>query len=268
MITLTQIFIYPIKSITGVTLSKAWPQEMGFEHDRRWMLIDERNRFLSQRELPEMTLINLSIGPQFMVIHHRKKPMQSLQIPIIPGKGEMLEAEVWGDIVKVIWPQYEADAWFTNALGMECRLVFMPEESTRLVDSDFVQRPVNTSLSDGYPYLLTNMASLQFLSQKAGIPIEMERFRPNIIIDSGEPFAEDRWKKIQIGEAIFEIVKPCARCAIPGIDPETGIRGKEPLRTLNKYRKHGNKTLFGQNMILEKEGVMHTGDSVIILNEK
>jgi uncharacterized protein YcbX len=268
MITLSHIFIYPIKSIKGVSLTSAGCQEKGFEHDRRWMLIDENNRFISQRELPEMALLRLFISEKFIILHHKNMKLQSVQLPIIPENGIMLKAEVWSDIVKVIWPQYEADAWFTKVLGIECRLVYMPEESTRLVDPDFVQRPVSTSLSDGYPYLLTNRASLHFLSKKAGLPVEMERFRSNIIVEADEPFAEDRWKKIQIGEAVFEIVKPCARCAIPGIDPETGIKGKQPLSTLNRYRKQGNKVLFGQNMILEKEGPIHTGDSVIILEEK
>ena len=203
-----------------------------------------------------------------MELHHRKKALPGLSMPTKPEDGKTITAEIWSDVVKTIWCQNEADAWFSEALGTSCRLVFMPEDAVRQVDTEYVQYPLNTSLSDGYPFLLSSSASLDDLSKKAGLKIEIERFRPNLVVEGCEPFAEDNWKKIQIGEAVFKIVKPCARCAIPTIDPITGIKGKEPLKTLNTYRKQGNKTLFGQNMILENEGEIKVGDKVIILEEK
>lgn len=265
---LKNIFIYPIKSVAGIPLTKAQAQEKGLEYDRRWMLIDEKNRFISQRELADMTLLDLKVNQDAMVLQHRTKAMGKLHIPLIPKRGATIEAEVWSDTVKVIWPQSEGDKWFSEILGRSCRLVYMPEDAVRQVDPDYLQRPVNTSLSDGYPFLLANEASLQDLSLKAGLPIEMERFRPNLVVETSVPFIEDHWKKIQIGEAIFEILKPCARCVITTIDPRTSIKGKEPLKTLNTYRKQDNKTLFGQNMILERGGFLQEGDEVIVLEEK
>lgn len=122
-----------------------------------------------------------------------------------------------------------------------------------------------TSLSDSYPYLLTNAKSLVDLQEKTRIDIDMKRFRPNLVISSDAAFEEDNWKKLLIGKLIFEIVKPCARCVITTIDPWTGIAGKEPLKTLETYRKQNEKILFGQNMIVESEGVIQVGDKIKIL---
>lgn len=259
------IHIYPIKSIAGVSLQKSIAGERGLDYDRRWMLIDVNNQFITQRQHHEMALIDLRIDEDHMIVSHRMKNLGSVQIPLEVHEGEQIQSTVWSDHVKVISPRTMADGWFSEALHTKCRLVYMPNDSDRQIDPKYVSKSMNTSLSDGYPYLLANKTSLLDIGQKAGIDLEMQRFRPNFIVETKTPFEEDSWRRIEIGDSVFKLVKPCARCVMITIDPMTGKAGKEPLKTMSTYRKKDNKILFGQNMIAEKEGLIQVGDSVKLI---
>ncbi len=265
MIELKEIVIYPIKSIAGISVQKAFASERGFENDRRWMLIDENNKFITQRKHHKLALVWLNMSGETMELTHTDTLLGSISIPLkIAGKPELL-ADIWDDKVQVIWPGLEADTWFSDYLGQKCRLVYLPDESVRRVDPDYVSENVNTSLSDGYPYLLTNRASLSDLEERSGVSLSMTRFRPNLVVDSGVPFEEDSWKKIKGDEVVFQPVKPCGRCVITTIDPQTGVAGQEPLQTLSTYRKPANKVLFGQNMIALRFGHIRVGERLEVI---
>lgn len=265
MIELKEIVIYPIKSIAGVSVKEAYAGERGFENDRRWMLIDDHNKFVTQRQHHQLALVQLKISGETIELSHADASMGSTRIPLrISGKPG-LPADIWDDKVQVIWPGLEADRWFSDYLGQNCRLVYLPDESVRRVDPDYVSENVNTSLSDGSPYLLANRASLRDIELRSGVSLSMTRFRPNLVVDSGIAFEEDKWKELRGGEVAFRAVKPCARCVLTTIDPQTGIAGQEPLKTLSTYRRTGNKILFGQNMIAECYGYIRVGESLEVI---
>ena len=260
-----KLFIYPIKSVSGIEVTEAQAEEKGFRHDRRWMLIDDDNRFITQRKFHELALIDTSIEDGMIKLRHRKSPGFHAEVPLEVRHGKRVISVIWKDEVEVLWPGLPADEWFSEMLKTSCRLVFMPREARRQVDEKYVPQTMNTSLSDGYPYLLTNEASLADINNRAHARLTMRRFRPNIVVSGTEAFAEDHWKRFRAGDAVFRIVKPCARCVVTTIDPDTGAKGKEPLKTLSEYRKDGHKILFGQNMILEKPGIVQVGAPVELL---
>ncbi|NJN28487.1 MAG: MOSC domain-containing protein [Cyclobacteriaceae bacterium] len=261
---LSGIFIYPIKSISGVSLTEAFAGERGLKHDRRWMLIDDDHRFISQRKYHDLALIALELKDDYMVLSHRANGKAMVEIPLSIRSGKTISASVWDDMVTLWWPNLAADEWLSELLHTRVRLVYMPDHVARQIDPKYVAEEMNTSLSDGYPYLLASQSSIDDVSARAGQAMEVGRFRPNLLVQNAQAFAEDDWKKIQVGEVIFRIVKPCARCVLTTIDPATGQAGKEPLRTLSTYRQVDNKILFGQNMIAERQGMVRLGDEIII----
>ena len=260
------LYIYPVKSVSGIAVDEAVAEEKGFRHDRRWMLIDDQNRFITQRKFHDLALVDASIEEGSIRLSYRKWPESHAEAPLETTHGKLIKSHIWHDEVEVLWPGLSADEWFSKILKIPCKLVFMPHDAKRQIDTDWVSEPMNTSLSDGYPYLITNEASLNDLNQKSGTELTMRRFRPNIVVSGAAPFAEDKWKRIRIGEAVFRIIKPCARCVVTTIDPETGQKGREPLKTLSTYRKEGHKILFGQNTILEKGGMVRAGDKIELLD--
>lgn len=262
-IKLSGIYVYPIKSIAGVSINESIVGERGLKHDRRWMLIDEQNQFITQRKYHEMALIDLKLKDEYMILNHRIKRIGQTEIPLEISEGEQILSTIWSDHVKVIWPKLIADEWISGALQTSCRLVYMPDNSKRQIDPAYVSTEMNTSLSDGYPFLLANNKSLEDVCEKTGVKLEMKRFRPNLVIHTKAAFEEDRWAKLSIGKVNFEIVKPCARCVMTTIDPETGKAGEEPMKTLATYRKQNGRIIFGQNMIAGSEGSIHIGDEII-----
>lgn len=262
---LESIYIYPIKSIAGISLKEAVVKERGLQYDRRWMLIDESNQMITQRNFHNMALIRMEIEDEQMVLRQSAKDSEVLKIPLQIHDGVSVNASVWNDQVKLIWPQLNADEWFSDLLKTHCRLVYMPDDSPRQVDPKYVSKSMNTSLSDGYPFLLANTTSLIDVSQKSGIKPEMERFRPNLVVKTQEPFEEDQWKRITIGNISFRLVKPCARCVMVTIDQNTGKAGKEPVKSMSTYRKVDNKILFGQHAIAETFGRIRIGGELKIL---
>ncbi len=256
------LFIYPVKSLSGIPLTEAHMSDRGFRHDRRWMLIDDQLRFLSQREHPVMALIRLRIEGEYIVAAGRHG---EASIPLNPMPGERLLVNIWDDLCPA-WACGEAlDAWFSRELGQACRLVYMPDDSHRQVDLRYAGKDTWTSFSDGYPTLVISEESLADLNARLEQPVAMNRFRPNLVIRGAEPYVEDRLEAFSIGGVEFRGAKPCARCQIVTIDQERGIAGKEPLRTLAEYRRDGNKVLFGMNLLHAGEGILQLGDRLELL---
>ena len=261
MLKVSQLIIYPIKSMGGIELNTARVTDRGFQFDRRWMLVDPHNRFISQREVPEMALLQVTIaeaGLKVSYIGHNLPVM----IPFQPQTDEFADVIIWDDQCPGQFVSDEADHWFSEILGINCRLVYMPDSSIRPTEAKYTPEGHVTSLSDGYPFLLVGQASLDDLNQRLDEPLPMDRFRPNIVFTGGEPFAEDLMKRFSIGNIQFNGVKLCARCPVTTIDQQTGARGKEPLKLLSAYRKRNNKVYFGQNLIHEGRGEISVGDEI------
>ena len=247
--------------MAGIEVNKAVVTDRGFEHDRRWMLVDESNRFISQREIAEMALMHINILEEGLRVTYLPDAA-SIIIPFQPQTEEFAEVTIWDDTCPGQFVSAECDQWFRDKLGINCRLVYLPNESIRPTDPEYSTEGHVTSYSDGYPFLLISQASLDDLNTKLPEPIPMNRFRPNIVFTGGEPFSEDLLHTFTIGGIQFHGVKLCARCPIPTINQETLERGKEPLKTLARYRFKNNKILFGQNLIHEGLGEIAIGDEL------
>ena len=259
---LTGIYIYPIKSAAGIALEMAQVEKRGFQHDRRWMLVDEMGKFITQRQFPQMALISVRLEEDKLVVEAPNR--ESLSIPIPLDIQPRISVQVWNDVCDAIPLGQEVGQWFSEFLETSCQLVYMPESSLRPVDTRYATQGEPVSFADGFPFLLISEASLQDLNERLDEPISMNRFRPNLVISGCEPFAEDSWDSIRIGTIAFRVVKPCDRCIVTTVEQTTGIRSKEPLQTLGKYRRWNGKILFGQNLIAEQVGTLNIGDSVEI----
>lgn len=265
-ITLTALNTYPIKSLQGIALETAEVQSRGLQYDRRWMITDLTGGFISQRKFPKMTLINLKITEQGLSLE--APGMQALAVNFGEHSSKFLEVKVWSDQCQALEVSTQASQWLSEFLGQNCRLVYMPDNSKRLVDPRYSIDQNITGFSDGYPFLLISEASLADLNSRLEQPVPMNRFRPNLVVSGTEAFAEDTWKKIKIGNLVFHLVKPCARCVMTTINQEDGTKGTEPLRTLGQYRKVENKILFGQNLLQETNGTLQVGDTIEVLEMK
>ena len=263
--TLSEIWVYPVKSLGGIRLTKALTEERGLRYDRRWMIIDEENVFITQRAHLKMALIDVALEEGGLKIYLRADPADFVLVPYQPVTALPVTVQVWDDTTHALTVSDEADAWLTRQLDMKLRLVVMPDSTERKADPRYARHNENVSFADGFPYLVISQASLDDLNGRLAEPIEMRRFRPNFVIGGTEPFAEDQWKHITIGDLRFEVVKPCARCVLTTINPETAEKGAEPLKTLATYRRNGNKILFGQNVTVQDFGELKVGDRLTVL---
>jgi uncharacterized protein len=262
--TLSEIWIYPVKSLGGIRLTKANAEEKGLQFDRRWMIVDENNVFITQRVFQKMALIDVELHADGLKIFSRLSPNDFVMVPYSPITCTPVTVTVWDDITEAVTVSDEADAWLSRQLDMKLRLVMMPDATQRKADPRYAQNNENVSFADAFPYLIISQASLDDLNSRLREPVTMRRFRPNFVITSTEPFAEDQWKHISIGNLHFEVVKPCARCVLTTIDPITSEKGPEPLKTLSAYRRVGNKVLFGQNVVVKDPGEIREGDALIV----
>ena len=264
---ISQIWIYPIKSLAGIRLKKAVVQQKGLQYDRRWMLVDKEGRFLTQREHAEMALFKVTIENDFLIV---TKQSQSIRLNLSSEPiGHFIKVKIWDDEVEAAEVAPEYSMWFSEHLCIECKLVFFPENKQRNVDPDFAIMNEQVSLADAYPFLIIGQASLDALNKKLEHTVSMKRFRPNFVFTEGLlAHEEDTWKNFKIGSVAFEGMKPCARCVLTTVDPETGEKGVEPLKTISTYRKQNGKVYFGENLLARMEGEVHEGDAIEILDFK
>lgn len=267
MLQLSGLFVYPIKSLGGISLTHAQVTDRGLQHDRRWMLVDQNNRFISQREVVQMALCKPSLTNDGLLITYQPTG-EELLIPYQPKTHEFSDVTVWDDTCRGQFVSAEADAWFSRVLNIDCRLVYMPDDSLRPVDPQYASADKVTSFSDAYPFLIISEASMDDLSRRAGEDIPVNRFRPNLVFTGGDAYAEDGMTHFMINGIHFYGVKLCARCPIPGINQETAQRVKEPLKALNGYRRKNNKVWMGQNLVHEGKGVLSVGDAIEVLSVK
>ncbi len=267
MLTISELNIYPIKSLRGISVKSAKVTDRGFEHDRRWMLIDYRGNFMTQREYPQMAFINVEIETDGLNVYHRnKKDSGKYFIPFNISKTKAITVPIWEDNCTAFLVGADSDKWFSEALEVECKLVYQPDEAHRIVDEKYSKNNKElVSFADGYPFLMIGQASLDDLNSRLEDPLPMNRFRTNIVFTGGEPYQEDKMKRFKIRNIIFYGVKPCARCVITTTNQETAERLAEPLKTLATYRKVENKVLFGMNLLHEGEGEVKVGDAIEII---
>jgi len=257
---LSEINIYPIKSLGGISLQTATVEERGLRYDRRWMLVDETNRFITQRSYPQMALIKVEKTNTGLLINHKENilPMLSIQHNFY---DEEISVQIWRDNVPALKYRGDVNDWFSKAIGIKCSLVYMPDSTKRKVNSYFAKDEIG-SFADGYPFLITGEESLKDLNNRLTAPLPMNRFRPNLVFSGGNSFDEDIWKKVRIGDIEFRVAKPCARCSVTTVNQDSGERGEEPLKTLAQFRINNGEVLFGQNMVCEKTGVVNVGDEI------
>lgn len=260
--TLTQINIFPVKSLSGISQSESIVEERGLKYDRRWMLVDSENMFITQRLFPKMIFIDVKIENGNLVFHHKRKNIESLRISLKDFPEEKVKVQIWEDFCFAYQYGNEINEWFNQVLEFKCKLVYMPNSAERKTPTKYFPESKNVSFADGYPFLIIGEESLKFLNEKLSNPISMNQFRTNFVFSGGKPHDEDNWKNIKIGNLNFTIVKPCARCVITTIDQQSGNKSKEPLATLNTYRNFDNKIMFGQNVVCHQNGIVKVGDEI------
>jgi uncharacterized protein YcbX len=275
-IAVTELWYYPIKSCKGIRLPDTQPATFdakGIVGDRRFMLVNPAGRFLTQRELPAMTLIQPTVTNTGIMLAAPAMPPLTVHTA---NEGETFDAVIWDDAVRVVSQGVEVAEWLSDFLKTSCRLVAMEQGFKRITDQAYSPRPTDhTDFADGFPTLLASEDSLADLNTKLvtpdAEPIPMTRFRPNIVVSGAGAWAEDGWKCLHIGSGsrsmLFEAVKPCGRCIITTTDQDTGRRGVEPIPTLKRFRKSadGAKVLFGQNLTHGSGGQISVGDVVEIV---
>lgn len=233
--------------------------DRGPRGDRRFMVVDEEGRFVSQREEPRLCLVGTGVDGASLTL---SAGGSEVRVPRAPSAGEELEVEIWSSRVRAIQPSVEASAFFSEHLGRELRFVYMPDASRRPIAPPRGRPGDLVSFSDAYPLLMISEESLAGLNERLEVPLPMDRFRPNIVVAGGAPHAEDDLEVFRIGEVSFRNVKPCDRCSVTTVDPETGERGKEPLRALAEYRKWDGQVWFGTNLIHDGRGTLSLGDPI------
>jgi len=259
---LSEIWIYPIKSLAGIRLNSSRVMPKGLEYDRRWMLVDEDGVFMTQRLFPKMALCKVSMqGTHFRVSYES----HSIDLPLQWHERESKKVQVWDDSVLVFEVSKDHNQWFSDMLGLKCRLVHFPDNNVRLVDPRYrIQDTDETSLADAYPFLIIGQSSLDDLNRRLPSPVPMNRFRPNFVFTGGAPYEEDAWRNFNISQNRFVAVKPCARCVMTTVDQDTSAKSAEPLKTLSTYRKKENKIFFGQNVIALDHASVSVGDAITL----
>ncbi len=269
MVSISQLHIYPVKSLGGIAVSSALVTDRGLQYDRRFMLVDDNKIFLTQREHRTMALLKTVIEDDELIVYHKDNPSDKLRVPLVPEPSALTTVvNVWDDWCEGQYIQEDADTWFSEKLDFSCRLVYMPEASKRKVDNRYALDNDITSFSDGYPVLVIGQSSLDDLNNRMEEPLPMNRFRPNIVIAGSQPFEEDTMGHFSIKELNFYGVKLCARCVITTTNQDTGDTGKEPLKTLAQYRRIDNKVLFGQNILCKGRGIISVGDEIKIVKTR
>jgi uncharacterized protein YcbX len=268
---LHSIHVHPVKAFRGQSPREAAVEPWGLAGDRRWVLIDDGGKVVTQRQHPRLALAAAELLPGGGVrLSAQGREPVNVSVPAPMGTTAV---EIFGDKVEAVLADEAAHAWCSDYLGAKVRLVHMDDPATRRpVDPDFAHPGETVSFADGFPLLVTTLASLDALNsliaqgdQAHEGPLPMNRFRPNAVVRGTEAWAEDDWSRIAIGEVTFRVAKMCGRCVVTTTDQVTAERGKEPLRTLGRHRRFGGQLAFGQNLVPEAPGTVRVGDPVTVL---
>lgn len=274
----SNLYRYPVKSMGAVALPQANIDRFGIERDRRWMLIDNNGKFLTQRNIAKMTLLGVTEyqsdeggwGLTIQAAQNIVLPDQCEQtLSFVESKhfatNETLSVEVWGDQCEGKVADDFINRWLSVVLGVACRLVFMEETYYRNVDEKYARNNETVSFADGFPLLLTTESSLAAFNQHLDTPIEMLRFRPNLVISGNHAFAEDSWKRLRIGDIEFAVAKSCSRCVIPTINRLSAKKEPAVFKALKQHRSIGRDVYFGQNLLAMGTGTIAVGDRVEVI---
>jgi len=267
------LYVYPVKSCRGISVSNASVTETGLKWDRHWMITNANGRFQTQRNIPKLALIEVTMPVEALdsswgplspdaALCITAPGMEPLYVPLVPSfpleKVEKVTCWEWSG--PALSEGADADEWFSNYVGKPTRLVrFDTGNATRPTDPDYAIG-YNVSFTDGYPFLLISQASLDALNAQLAEALPINRFRPSIFVEGCDAFAEDTWDTFTIGKLKFHGVKLCARCKVTTTNQQTTVVGKEPLQTLKTFRAgqlltniHGmkNQVYFGQNVACE-----------------
>ncbi len=259
------LYLYPVKSLAGIEVSSFDLDEFGPAGDRRWMLVDDSGAFVTQRQLPILATIRTRIDDRSLKVSIPDEGTFDL----VPDK-ELVSVGVWRDRVEALIGADKASQAASRYCGQSLRFVYMPENSFRRVDPERVPDRKRVGFADGFPFLVTNQASLDELNARLQTPVDMRHFRPNIVVSGAKPWAEDDWRALVIGTAHFDVAKPCSRCVMTTVDPDVGAKHPrtEPLRTLSTYRKTPDGVIFGQNAIHLDGHRVSVGDTVTISQQE
>lgn len=267
---LTGLFLYPVKGMAGAALQRCALDERGLQGDRRWMVVDQKGAFLTQRQLPAMARVKVSLQDDALHLETAGCPPLTVRAPRLDAPR--VEVSVWGRPTQVQHAP-AAHRWLSDLFGRSCHLVYQPQDTLRPLPPPW-QR-AGTGLADGFPFLLISEASLGLLNQRLGDkglpPVAMARFRPNLVVSGVAAHAEDTWRTLRIGQVSLRVALPCERCTVTMVDPRTGVRDpqRQPLATLREYRANdqGNPE-FGQNLIYahlpsDADNELRVGDAVL-----
>ncbi len=227
------------------------------------MLVDEQNMFITQRLYPKMALLKVEIKNNLLTIKHKQNNLSPLTVQPFLYSADEINVQIWKDNVTVLKYNQDVNDWFKEAIGLKCCLVYMPDSTKRKVDPEYANNKM-VGFADGFPFLIVGEESLNDLNKRLEEPLPMIRFRTNFVFSGGKPFDEDNWKTIKIGNIVFHSTKPCPRCVITTIDQNTGVKGKEPLKTLAAFRQKDNKVMFGMNLVAEGTGKISVGGEIKI----
>ncbi|MFI5685317.1 MOSC domain-containing protein [Streptomyces sp. NPDC051636] len=270
---LQSIHVHPVKAFRGFSPREAAVEPWGLAGDRRWTLIDDGGKVVTQREQPRLALAAAELVPGGGI--RLSAPGRAPLTVSVPPPAATVTTDIFGTKVEAVPADDAAHAWCAGYLGTSVRLVHMDDPATRRpVDPDYALPGETVSFADGFPLLVTTTASLDALNSLVARgdhahegPLPMNRFRPNVVVAGTEAWAEDDWSRISIGEVVFRVTKPCGRCVVTTTDQGTAERGREPLRTLGRYRRFGNQLVFGQNLVPQAPGTIRVGDPVRILDQ-
>ncbi|MBX9394713.1 MOSC domain-containing protein [Streptomyces sp. TRM72054] len=268
---LHSIHVHPVKAFRGLAPREAVVEPWGLAGDRRWVLIDDGGKVVTQRQQPRLALAAAELLPGGGV-RLSAPGLDPLTVPV-PEPAGMVTLDIFGTKVEGVLADAAAHAWCSAYVGAGTRLVHMDDPATRRqIDPDYGLPGETVTFADGYPLLLTSVTSLDALNSliaEDGLaeegPLPMNRFRPNVVVAGTAPWAEDDWRRIAIGEVEFRVAKMCGRCVVTTTDQGTAERGREPLRTLGRHRRIGGKLIFGQNLVPRSQGTIRVGDPVRVL---
>lgn len=263
-VTVSQLYVYPVKSCAGVPLENADVGPRGIHHDREFLVVTPAGEFLTQREEPRLALVRPRLIDGGVQLDGPNVP--TIRVHVQAGRRS--HVQIWRDSVAADDQGDDVADWFSTVLGRACRLVHFPRDVIRRVDPHYAVSPNDeVGFADAYPMLVISEESLEDLNSRLAESLPMNRFRPNIVVRGwGSPYGEDIWSDITIGAVQLRLVKACARCIITTTDQSTGERGLEPLATLTNYRRIPRGVLFGQNGIPRSHGQIVIGNEVVIVS--
>ena len=255
------LYIYPVKSCAGIRVKSAEATARGLAHDRRFMLVDPEGMFVTQREVPMLSQVSTRIlGANLRLRWGGQVVSVPLQPdPLATRKGTRM-VTVWSARVRAQEASAAANAMFSELAGRPLALVYMPDTTRRRVDARYAGARNIVSFADGFPLLVASTSSLADLNTRLDAPVTMARFRPNLEVDGLPAWAEDSIAMLDFGTVQFALVKPCSRCIMVNVVPDTGRVAAEPLRALARFRTTKHRVIFGQNALIAGAGTLAVGD--------